>query len=248
VDFYDEIAGNYDDITGAASRTLAAKAFVSTFLARYRVASALDVACGNGLYAIALAHAAVRVVGSDLSAAMLAQAARRAEAAGVAVQWMPAPMQDLPDKLAGPFDAVLCMGNSIPHLLSDADLEATIAGFTRLTAPGGRIVLNLLHYARLLAANQRIVGVDRHGQTEYVRFYDFLDAGRIRFNILTVDWSGEEPAHRLHSTTLRPYSWAVLRDSLLRHGCGEVEAFAGLRFEPFNPDRSDTVTLVGRKE
>lgn len=248
MDFYDDIADRYDEITGAASRSLAARAFADAFLARYRPASLLDVACGNGLYSLAFASAGVAVTGADLSAPLLDQAARRASDAGLPIRWLHAPMQQLPASLAGPFDAVLCMGNSIPHLLSDADLHAALAGFAARTAHGGHVVVNLLNYARVLAREERVVGIDRHGPMHYVRFYDFLGPDRLRFNILAIDSTADEPTHRLHSTTLRPYRWDELRDALLSRGCDQVEAFAGLRSEPFDPAASDTVTLVARKK
>ena len=249
MDFYDEIADAYDDITGAPAREPAAREFVAAFLDRYRPGSALDAACGNGMYALALARAGLsNVAGADLSHGMLDLARQHAPAAGLGVRWVQAPMQTLADALPGPFDAVLCMGNSIPHLLTDADLSAALGAFVRLAAPGGVIVLNLLNYARLQASGERIVGTDRRGQHEYIRFYDFLDADRVRFNILAVDWSSgsERPSHRLHSTTLRPYTCSALRDALVSHGYRDVELFSGLRFAPFDPVLSDTLTLVAR--
>ncbi len=245
--FYDEIADDYDDITSAHAREPGARAFVSMLLERYRPGSALDAACGNGMYTVALAQAGLAVSGSDISAPMLDHARQRALDAGVTAQWVQAPMQLLADTLAGPFDAVLCMGNSIPHLLTGADLDAALGAFAQLTAPGGIIVLNLLNYPRLQAAGERLVGIDRRGQREYIRFYDFLDPDRIRFNILAVDWSSgpaKTPTHRLHSTTLRPYPWTLLRDALLALGCRDLEFFSGLRFEPFDPTLSDTLTLI----
>lgn len=245
MDFYDEIAADYDAITDAPAREPAAREFVAALLARYRPASALDAACGNGLYTLALARAGLtNVAGADISAGMLDLARQHALAAGLGVRWVQAPMQTLADTLTGPFDAVLCMGNSLPHLLTDADLSAALASFARLAAPGGIVVINLLNYARLLSVGERLVGIDRRGHREYIRFYDFLDADRLRFNILAIDWSSDAASHHLHSTTLRPYTWTALRDALLSHGYRDVEFFSGLRFAPFDPALSDTLTLV----
>ena len=94
MDFYDDIAERYDAITDLPQRTAAAAGFVSELVARYSVKSALDAACGTGLYAIELARLGVRAVGADISAAMVEQARKRAAAAGVSVNWIVAPMQD----------------------------------------------------------------------------------------------------------------------------------------------------------
>lgn len=246
MDFYDELASDYDAITGSAGRTGRAEEFVRVLAARFPIKSALDAACGTGLYAIQLARAGVRSVGADISPAMLAQARKFAFEAKVNVEWLYCPMQQLAGELAERFDAVLCMGNSIPHLLSDADLESTVAGFLGLLNPGGIVVLQLLNYARSISRQERIVGINRQGQRDFVRFYDFQGA-QAQFNILEIDWSAGQPQHRLHTTTLRMYTAEALRQALTQHGSDRVELFGGLDFAPFDKDRDETVMLIARK-
>ena len=246
MDFYDEIASEYDAITGAAGRAARAEAFLRELVSRFHVESALDAACGTGLYAIALAKMGVKTLGADISAAMIDQARQNAAQAGVQVDWLCEPMQKLSYKVRERFDAVLCMGNSIPHLLTDADLRAALSGFVELLRPGGVVVVQLLNYERVLAQNERIVGINRGGGKEYVRFYDFLP-GRVRFNILEIDWSAGQCAHRLHGTELRPYTADDLAKGLMRQGCSSVDYHSGLSFEAFDPRTDQTVTLIGAK-
>lgn len=243
--FYDDIADNYDQITGSGDRRDRAAGFLRQLVARYPITSALDVACGTGLYAIQMAQMGIAAAGTDLSPGMLDQASRHAASAGVSVQWVQAAMQELPDKIGQTFDAVLCMGNSIPHLLTDDDLRAALCGFLSRLAPGGIVVLQLLNYARVLAGQERIVGINRDGDKQYVRFYDFLGEC-VRFNILEIDWAHGQAVHQLHSTTLRPYTAKSLSDALMAAGCTSVEAYCGLHFDPFDADRSETVLLIGR--
>jgi SAM-dependent methyltransferase len=245
-DFYDAIAGDYDAITGSGDRAAQAEGFVRELVSRHNVRSALDAACGTGAYAIPLARMGIRTVGADLSAGMLAQARRHGLQAGVSIEWVRAAMQELAWKVDGHFDAVLCMGNSIPHLLTDTDLEATLGGIAALLNPGGVVVLQLLNYSRLLARGERIVGVIRASDREYVRFYDFFD-DRLRFNILEIIWRGDQGDCRIHSTMLRPYAPDGLRQALVRNGLTSVEVFSGLRFEPFDQTRAETVMLLGSK-
>ena len=245
MDFYDEIAAQYDQITGVAERLPTAETFARELTARYNVRWALDVACGTGLYAIVLARLGLRVVGSDLSPAMLEQARRAAAKAGVGVQWLGSPMQELAGRVTERFDAVLCMGNSIPHLLEPGDLEGTLTGFHKMLAPGGVAIVQLLNYARLLAKAERVVGIDRQGDAEYVRFYDFLGP-RVRFNILQILWQGQPPRHRLYSTTLRAYTWKELADAMAACRFTDIQVLSGPKFGPFDPEQSETVMIVGR--
>ncbi len=66
----------------------------------------LDVACGTGNAAIPAAEAGAQVTGVDLSPQMLAVARRRAEPAGVDVEWTLADAEQLPWD-DGSFDVVL---------------------------------------------------------------------------------------------------------------------------------------------
>ncbi|MCE5276847.1 MAG: class I SAM-dependent methyltransferase [Planctomycetaceae bacterium] len=244
--FYDEIAAGYDKITGAAGRVKVIEAFVGEFLKRYPTASAVDAATGTGAYAIALARAGVTVTGTDISAAMVDEAASAALKAGLNVGWMCVPMQDLAGRVEDPVDAVLCMGNSLPHLLTADEIEAALAAFAAIVRLGGVCVLQLLNYDRVLRLGERVVGIDRSGEQTFVRFYDFLN-DRLRFNILEITWAGEQAVHTLHSTTLRPWRVAEITAALARCGWTDVQQFGGLDFSTLHDLKSETVMLIARK-
>jgi len=247
MDFYDDIADSYAELTATVDRRATAGRFVKELTRRFDITSAVDAACGTGLFAIELARRGVQVVGSDISAGMLKLAPANAIAAGIDTDlctWLQAPMQELGDRIPGARDAVLCMGNSIPHLLTDDGLGGTIAGFAAILAGGGVVVIHLLNYARVLSANDRIVGITRAGSKEFVRFYDF-DGDLVGFNILEIQWADDgRCSHKLLTTPLRPYLHSELIDALAAAGFKNVETFGDLQFNHFDPDSSDTLLLT----
>ena len=83
MDFYDDIADSYAELTSTADRRVAAGQFVTELARRFDITSAVDAACGAGLFAIELARGSVEVVGSDISAGMLKLAPGSATAAGI---------------------------------------------------------------------------------------------------------------------------------------------------------------------
>lgn len=106
----------------------------------------VDVACSNGLYARALARAAGphgAVIGIDHSAAMLAEARRRARAAGLRISYLRAEAQALP-LVAGAAAGVL-IGGSLNEI---GDLSACLTETRRILAPDGRFVTMALARAR----------------------------------------------------------------------------------------------------
>ncbi|MDP6633773.1 MAG: class I SAM-dependent methyltransferase [Phycisphaerae bacterium] len=249
MDFYDDIADDYAQLTGAADRCGPAARFVEELTRRFQITSAVDVACGTGLFAIELAGCGVKVVGSDVSPGMLNAAPANAAAAGIdsnLCSWVEAPMQELRDRISDRPDAIVCMGNSIPHLLTDDDLRRTFEGFGAMLAGGGVLAIHLLNYTRVLAGAERIVGITRSESKEFVRFYDFdSDAGLIDFNILEIKWADEgRCSYKLHTTPLRSYLHGELIDALDAAGFRNIKTFGDLRFNPFNPDSSDTLLLT----
>jgi len=239
--FYDAIAGDYDAVIDAESRSAAINAFADRLTTEGGDMAAVDVACGTGAYALTLAGRGARVVGADISEAMLERARANGERQGLAVRWVRSAMQELALHVDGPFDVVLCMGNSLPHLLTDTDLRTTLAGFRQIVAASGRVLVHLLNYERICAARERIVGVVRRGDVEHVRFYDFLE-DHLRFNVLTLRWQDGQASHDLQSTDLRPFTAAELTSAFAEAGFGRVETYGGLEFTPF--DRAESQTLL----
>lgn len=96
----------------------------------------LDVACGTGNAAIPAALAGGRVVGLDLTPELFAPARRRAEAAGVTVNWVEGDAEDLPFG-DGAFDVVL----STFGVMFAPRHEIAAAELARVVRPGGRFGL-----------------------------------------------------------------------------------------------------------
>jgi ubiquinone/menaquinone biosynthesis C-methylase UbiE len=99
----------------------------------------LDVGCGHGACVPLLARrvgAGGRVVGIDASRAMVAEARRRYDGSGLAVEF------HLGDALALPFeDATFDAARADRVLLFVADPRRALAELIRVTKPGGRIAI-----------------------------------------------------------------------------------------------------------
>jgi SAM-dependent methyltransferase len=118
-------------------QTRAEAAFLAETLAPYGAARLLDVPCGNGRHAIALAELGHRVTGVDLSEEFVAEARARAE--GRAVEIVHADMRALAWDAA--FAGAYCWGNSFGYLPHAGTIEF-LAAVARALAPGGRFVLH----------------------------------------------------------------------------------------------------------
>jgi SAM-dependent methyltransferase len=149
VDAYDVLAPAYETIVAGYDydRWLAAieEIALRDGLSGRRV---LDVACGTGASFAPLLDRGYEVVGSDLSPGMLARARERV--AGRGVDLHQADMRSLPD--LGRFDLVLCLDDSLNHLLEADDVDLAFAGMARSLAAGGLVVFDVNTLGALRAA------------------------------------------------------------------------------------------------
>ena len=240
--FYNQIADSYDEMTNLDSRMDNIRRFIDRIKARYELSSAVDVACGIGRHAVVMSQMGIRAVGADMSAAMLQKAQAFAKQAGVQTQWINCPMQELSQHIKEKFDIVLCLGNSLPHILSQDDLDKTISGFAQILRPGGILLIQLLNYHRILKDKKRIVAVTRNNNNEYIRFYDFL-RDLLQFNLLRIKWEGTKSKHTLSSTILFPYAFDILQRVLQEHKFSTINIYSDLDFNSFDEDNSPNLVI-----
>ncbi len=101
----------------------------------------LDIACGEGSLAVALAERGFQVTGIDQSMQMIELAQDRALAAGMDVDFRVEDMRSLP--FVGEFDLVTCFFDSLNYMLTVADLQEAFLGAFRALRPGGFYIFDM---------------------------------------------------------------------------------------------------------
>jgi SAM-dependent methyltransferase len=124
----------------APEQTEREAAFVAHWLPLPAYCTVLDLCCGQGRHARALAERGYRITGVDSNAAALAAARRMS---GNLVTYMQYDMRRLAD-LPGTFDAIICLWQSFGYFdaTGNADILRQI---NRKLRPGGRLVLDIYH-------------------------------------------------------------------------------------------------------
>ncbi|HYQ66248.1 class I SAM-dependent DNA methyltransferase [Actinophytocola sp.] len=153
-EFYDQLAGDYHLMFRdwwASSRRQGE--ILGGLLARHDVqppATVLDCTCGIGTQALPLAMRGYRVVGSDYSAAAIARATEVAADRKIPIRLVEADVRRLGEVISSSFDAVVSFDNSLPHLLTDADLAAALTSIHDRLASGGLFVGSIRDYDALV--------------------------------------------------------------------------------------------------
>jgi len=245
MNFYDNLENHYDRMTRFQSRFPREKDVLINWVERYNFKSVLDVGCGTGIHSIVFALLGLDVTGTDMSDIMLHQARKHCEENNVKVSFVKSTMEELDGNLQGNYEAIFCLGNTFPHLLDEMSMNIALENFFNLLIPEGILVIQLLNYAKIYAAQNRIVGIHQDGNTEYIRFYDFHP--ELRFNILIINREGGAMSHRLESTGLYPYRKEELNSALGKIGFEHFEYYGNMEFLPFDENKSSDLIIVAKK-
>jgi len=227
-DFYDDLAADYHlifpDWWTSATRQGGA---LTELFHRYGIdppATVYDCTCGIGTQALPLAAAGFRVTGSDLSPAAVERARTEAAARGLEVSLSVADVRALP---ARRFDAVVSLDNSLPHLLTDADLAAAVRSVRACLGPGGLFLASTRDYDAILRDGTAGVPAAVHGTGAGRRIVGqawewAADRRTVEINIFVLRPGGDSWTAAVHSTTYRALRRAELTAALRAGGFAEV--------------------------
>ena len=200
----------------------------------------LDLACGHGDLAGALAARGCAVTGLDSSAAFLDRARADAAAAGVSVEYVAGDMRELP--WAGRFDRVVNWSTAFGYFDDDVN-RAVLGQIARVLRPGGRLAMDLDNLTRFLASYvpSRVVAARENGDMLVDRYQ--LDALTGRFEAeRTVIRDGR--ARKL-TFVKRLFGFPELRDWLLAAGFSAVSGY-GEDGQPLNAGHQRMVVVASR--
>ncbi len=243
--FYDSLAPDYDTMIDFEKRYLKEQSVMNSIVTRYNIQSAIDAGCGSGFHSLLLASLGVKVTAADVSSEMISRLKQHATEMNLNIETVLSDFQHLSDFVHQKVGAVFCLGNTLPHLLSDDELLQTLKNFKSLLNDNGVLILQFLNYERIMKKKERIQNVkERNGKT-FIRFYDYLGE-RIAFNILTLERGGNELVHHLQTTELKPLLEIEVRQSLMQTGFDKIESYGNLLFEPFDEETSTDLVIIAK--
>ncbi|PKL23807.1 MAG: hypothetical protein CVV47_13430 [Spirochaetae bacterium HGW-Spirochaetae-3] len=206
-----------------------------------RPALAIDLGCATGAHVALLAGTGWSALGVDPSAAMIAAAnERHGDLAGI--RFATGSMQDV-DGLAPPGSAsmILCVGNTLPHL-GRSELGGFFSRSAETLEPEGRLVVQMLNYAKLLAERPASLPDIRAGSWLFRRSYRYGDDGSVVFATELSETGGAENPER-GETVLTPFTVDEALAAAGAAGFSALGVYASWNRDRFDPAAS-TVALI----
>jgi SAM-dependent methyltransferase len=252
VPLYDVLSDDYDRFVNWEGRLVYEMPFIERTLRQADARRVLDVACGTGMHAIELARRGYEVTGTDLSAPMIERARENAAVEKVDTCFEVAGFGELNVRVGTGFDAVLCLGNSLPHVLDAGDLAETLADFAAVLRPRGLLLIQNRNFDAVLAHGGRFMGPEAHREGDrewlFVRFYDFNPNGTITFNMVVLRRNAEgEWSQQVEATRLRPLVHSELIASLTAAGFTEIISYGDMQGAPFDLDHSPNLVVTAQR-
>jgi SAM-dependent methyltransferase len=204
-------------------------------------APVLDVGCGNGRLAIALAKRGADVTGLDFSTTLTARAVEMSGALGVTARWVRADMRALPLR-AGTFLAAVLF-DTFGFFESDDENHVVLRELARVLVPVGRVALKVANAVAIVArfrSSERDVNGER---TLEIQRSLASDPPRLIEDIVI---RGPERIDR-YQRRQRLYRLDEVFTALENAGFVLIDMAATIGGAPFDPSTSPSMVIVAER-
>ena len=160
---------------------------------------ALDLGCGSGFQSMALAELGFAVLGVDTSSVLLEEL--RGRAGGREIQPVLGDMRDTGVYAAeGPFEVVVCMGDTLTHLGTPREVEALVGDVRGAMEEGGTLVFEFRDYTEELKGADRSIPVRMEDDRIMATFLEY-EADHVNVHDMVFEkdahgWEARKSAYR----------------------------------------------------
>jgi 2-polyprenyl-3-methyl-5-hydroxy-6-metoxy-1,4-benzoquinol methylase len=195
----------------------------------------LDVGCASGELAFQLAQLDAKVTAIDLNKSLLADAREKRYHENVTYLW--ANMLHIA-RLFGrsKFDGVVCLGNTLVHLMNPMQMRDFFSGVLTVLKPGGKFMLQILNYDKIFAERPATLPLIDTPSVMFERHYIYEEGTReIDFKTrLTLKQSGEVIDNQTELLGIGSADLTLLMDVA---GLKDIQLFGGFDGSPFSKDK-----------
>ena len=169
-EFYQSIAKHYDDIFPLSD---ALRDFLFSF-GIFNEDRILDIGCATGEVALYLAQYAHSVTGIDLDPSLIEIAHSKKEERGISnVRFLVGDMNDIDGVFTkNQFRIVVCLGNTLVHLLSTDIINDIFQKASNVLSDGGLFIFQILNYEKILAQKTIELPLIDNNKITFERRYD----------------------------------------------------------------------------
>ena len=245
MDEYGLLAEDYDYLNPKAE-IYKQKPFFCTLMNRYEIKSVLDCACGTGWHLVMLDELGLECCGSDLSAAMLAQA--RKNTLGRDIPLRQGDYRELAQVWDRKFDLIICMANSFRHMLTPDDTRAALGSMFEQLNPGGVLLIDNGYSDTLIDSRPKVLPGRLHRDQAFYFVMEYPNDREIVFTILHVRRHLDSFQHRYDVVRLNTMRRAQYEALFAESPFARTTFWGDFSTSPHCPERSPRLIMAAEKE
>ena len=236
-EFFNHLSDDYDAMidfeNSLKNKTTALSKFIQT-----KDKYALDLGCGTGADAIALSKLGLKVDAVDHSEGMLQQAVKNSNKFGTKINFIHSSLTDFPITKKE-YDLTVSLGNTIANLNS-IDLEFLIKKLYNNLIKDGKIVIQMINYAKLPTTGIFILNTFENDSVSIIRKYN-IKPKSIDFIIDKIDKENNNESQII--TKLYPHSEDDFKQLANEMGF-KIESYGSLSKASFVAKESPNLVVV----
>jgi ubiquinone/menaquinone biosynthesis C-methylase UbiE len=242
--FYEEFIEKYDKLISWGDRFKREAEFFKKIFLDNNVKTILDCACGTGQHVIMFTQMGFKTKGSDLSPAMIRKAKVNSKKYGIKTTLKITDFRNLTKSFNEKFDAVVCIGNSLPHLLSDKDLIKALNEIYKVLNKNGILILQQRNYDMLIESQKRFFPVSIREDEIFFYVLDYFP-NKIIFNVVNLELKSKK--FKVYKTEYNPLQKIKLARLLRKSGFNNLKFYGNFNFAKFSTRKDDYLIIVCRK-
>jgi ubiquinone/menaquinone biosynthesis C-methylase UbiE len=201
----------------------------------------IDIGCGHGRHALALAERGAEVVGLDFSGALLSRARQLERELGIRASWIRGDMRRLPFRSECAGGAILM--DAFGFFDTEDENEAVLREVARVLRTGGRMALKVVNGGLVIDDFRGTEREERDGSIVSVVNTLTFDPPRLTQRLSVSGNRGEGEYERRQ----RLYRIDELRAALEDAGFSVVDVLGSLDGAPFDPAVSSAMWIVAQR-
>ncbi|TVP94132.1 MAG: class I SAM-dependent methyltransferase [Acholeplasmatales bacterium] len=232
---YAHLAAHYDRLFPVTETTVA---FLKTCFSTAQ--TILDVGCGTGLHAFALARAGKSVTGIDPDCAMLEQARKQGDAYPGSVRFLTGTLQS--PGVSGVFAGIMVLGNTLPHLESEQALGQVMVKLAKRLEAGGTLLVQMINYDKVFKERLNALPMLQDGAVTLKR--------QVRLIPPHVDFTTDledGTSRQVRTVRLLGITRAMFLAALVQAGLKKVDEYGDFARKPYDIDTDLRWIIVAQK-
>lgn len=247
-DLYRGIAGRYDMFHGAFDEYSPEEAaFFKQLFAEHKVIDILDCACGTGRHLPLFQSFGCRVMGSDISDSMLAEAEKNLAVKDLDIPLFKADYRELHLTFQRHLSGVMCLDSSIQHMPDEGQVLRAFTSMREVLRDGGILVLTQGTTDRQWREKPRFIPAINTPEFSRLFVIDYHGEGA-EYHILDL-WHSDQKSDFKVWTVSYPRMYLVddLERLLKKAGFTKVEAYGSFDRAHYDKEQSKRLILVAVK-